>query len=39
MERNYDVITLLKYLYFKKAGIIKIVTMIIKKIFKESKKS
>ena len=43
--KNYDVITfILKYLYFKKAGvanfadIIKIATVFIKKIFEDSKK-
>ena len=42
MDRNYDVITLIsKYLYFKKAifaYIMKIVTIFIKTIFKDSKK-
>ena len=45
MDKDYDVITFIsKYVYFKKpgvanfAGIIKIVTMFIKKIFKDSRK-
>ena len=45
MDRNYDVINFIsKYLYFKKAGvanfgdIIKIASMFIKTIFKDSRK-
>ena len=45
MDRNYDVITFIsKYIYFKKAGvaifadIIKIVTMSVKTVIKDSRK-
>ena len=39
MDKNYDVITFIsKYLYFKKAYIIKTAIMFIRTIFKDSKK-